>query len=237
MAVTAVPEWRLSMLGAWRLRQGDKPVTATSREQRLIACLGLLGRRPRSFLGGLLWPDSSENQAAGNVRTTVWRISHAFPYLLTVGSDTLALDESVRVDVAELRSRISAMSERPERPGADSYLEHLSRADLLPGWYDDWVIFEQERLRQLRLSALELMAKQYLAAGEPARAVNAALSAVSIEPLRESAQFLLVRAHLAAGNRASAVRAYTMFAGQLQGELGVPPSNQLSELVSAFHPG
>jgi len=236
MTVALAQDWHLSLLGAWRLRCGSNTVTVASREQRLIACVGLLGCRHRSFLAGLLWPKSSETQAAGNLRTTVWCISHAFPHLLHAGPDTLELDESVRVDVAALQQRVARMHAEPEAQVPDSYLDHLSRAELLPGWYDDWVVFEQERLRQMRLSALELMARQHLVAGEPGYAVIAALSAASIEPLRESAHLLLVQAHLAAGNRAAAVRAYTMFASRLENELGVQPSSQLAELVSAFRP-
>lgn len=229
-------EWHLSLLGAWRLQRGSTTFTVPSREQRLIACVGLLGCRRRTFLSGLLWPRSSEAQAAGNLRTTVWCISHSFPHLLRSGPDTLELDESVRVDVTALQSLVTALRAQPFALVPDTCLDHLGRAELLPGWYDDWVVFEQERLRQLRLSALEIMARQYLEAGEPGRAVIAALSAVGIEPLRESAHLLLVQAHLAAGNRAAAVRAYRMFAGLLQAELGVEPSPQLTGLVSTFHP-
>ncbi|WP_131684537.1 BTAD domain-containing putative transcriptional regulator [Pseudarthrobacter sp. YALA5] len=236
MTVALAQDWHLSLLGAWRLRRGSNTVTVASREQRLIACVGLLGCRHRSFLAGLLWPKSSETQAAGNLRTTVWCISHTFPHLIRTGADTLELHESVRVDVTALQRHVATLLSQPEARMPDSYLEDLSRADLLPGWYDDWVIFEQERLRQLRLTALEHLARQHLNAGEPGRAVIAALSAASIEPLRESTHLLLVQAHLAAGNRAAAVRAYTMFAGRLEDELGVQPSNQLTDLVSAFHP-
>lgn len=236
MSVALAQDWHLSLLGAWRLRRGSNTVTVASREQRLIACVGLLGCRHRSFLAGLLWPKSSETQAAGNLRTTVWCISHTFPHLIRTGADTLELHESVRVDVTALQRHVATLLSQPEARLPDSYLEDLSRADLLPGWYDDWVIFEQERLRQLRLSALEHLARQHLNAGEPGRAVIAALSAASIEPLRESTHLLLVQAHLAAGNRAAAVRAYTMFAGRLEDELGVQPSNQLTDLVSEFHP-
>jgi DNA-binding SARP family transcriptional activator len=235
MTVALAQDWHLSLLGAWRLRCGNNTVTVATREQRLIACVGLLGCRHRSFLAGLLWPKSSETQAAGNLRTTVWCISHAFPRLLQAGADTLELDGSVRVDVATLQRHVARMQAQPAAQIPDSYLDHLSRAELLPGWYDDWVIFEQERLRQLRLSTLEFLARQQLAAGEPGSAVIAAISAASIEPLRESAHLLLVQAHLAAGNRAAAVRAYTMFATRLEGELGVKPSSQLSDLVAAFH--
>jgi DNA-binding SARP family transcriptional activator len=235
MTVTLEEEWHLSLLGAWRLRHRGTPVTVATREQRLIACLGLLGCRHRSFLAGLLWPRSSEAQAAGNLRTSVWCISHTFPRLLRTGPDTLELEDSVRVDVKALQRQVAAIQTEPaESRIPDSYLESLGRADLLPGWYDDWVVFEQERVRQVRLGALEFLARQHLAAGEPGRAVIAALSAASIEPLRESAHLLLVQAHLAAGNRAAAVRAYSIFSGRLFNELGVPPSDQLSGLVSEF---
>jgi DNA-binding SARP family transcriptional activator len=234
MTVTLGQEWHLSLLGAWRLRRGNTAVAVASREQRLLACLGLLGCRHRSFLAGLLWPRSSETQAAGNLRTSVWCISHAFPQLLRTGADTLELEESVSVDVKALQRQVAAIQGEPRARIPDSYLESLGRADLLPGWYDDWVVFEQERFRQLRLGALESVARQHLEAGEPERAVIAALSAAGIEPLRESAHLLLVQAHLAAGNRAAAVRAYRLFSSRLSDELGVPPSDQLSGLVSEF---
>ncbi len=234
MTVTLGQEWHLSLLGAWRLRRGDAAVTVASREQRLLACLGLLGCRHRNFLAGLLWPKSNESQAAGNLRTTVWCISHSYPDLLQAGADTLELDGSVQVDTRALQRQVAAIQAQPQASVPGACAETLGRADLLPGWYDDWVIFEQERFRQLRLGALEHLARQHLAAGEPARAVDAALSAAGIEPLRESAHLLLVQAHLGAGNRAAAVRAYTMFADRLFDELGVPPSDQLSDLVADF---
>ena len=234
MTVTLGQEWHLSLLGAWRLRRGSTAVTVASREQRLLACLGLFGCRHRSFLAGLLWPKSTEAQAAGNLRTTVWCISHTFPHLVNTGADTLELDESVRVDTRALQRQVATIQTQPQAQIPDTYVESLGRADLLPGWYDDWVVFEQERFRQLRLGALEFLARQHLAAGDPARAVDAALAAAGIEPLRESAHLLLVQAHLGAGNRAAAVRAYTMFADRLYDELRVPPSDQLSDLVSDF---
>src|SRR6266700_2866149 len=44
------------------------------------------------------------------------------------------------------------------RPCDDQDLsdEGLS-ADLLPDWYDDWLLLEQERFRQLRMHALEAL--------------------------------------------------------------------------------
>jgi hypothetical protein len=61
-------------------------------------------------------------------------------------------------------------------------------ADLLPDWYDDWVLLEAEDWRQLRLHALEALAGRLIALGCWGEAANAAGAAVRAEPLRESAR-------------------------------------------------
>jgi hypothetical protein len=58
------------------------------------------------------------------------------------------------------------------------------RGDLLPGWYDDCVLLERERVRQLHMHALEALAEKLAAAGRYGEAVPAAYAAVVAEPLR-----------------------------------------------------
>jgi hypothetical protein len=72
-------------------------------------------------------------------------------------------------------------------------------ADLLPDWYDDWVLLEAEDWRRLRLHALEALAGRLIALGRWGEAANAAGAAVRAEPLRESARAALIQAHLAVG--------------------------------------
>ena len=103
--------------------------------------------------------------------------------------------------------------------------------DLLPDWYDDWVLIERERLRQLRLHALEALAIRRLEAGRHGEAAGAALSAVSIEPLRESAQRVLIRVHLAEGNVGEAMRQYRSYKELILEELGLAPSEQIESLM------
>ena len=106
--------------------------------------------------------------------------------------------------------------------------------DLLPDWYDDWVLIERERLRQLRLHALESLAIRRLDAGRYGEAAVAALAAVSIEPLRESAQRVLIRIHLAEGNVGEAVRQYRLYRNLLSDEMGLYPSEQIETLLRPF---
>jgi DNA-binding SARP family transcriptional activator len=110
--------------------------------------------------------------------------------------------------------------------------------DLLPGWYDDWVIFERERIRQRLLHALEALSRRLVEAHRCAEAVDAAISAVSADPLRESANRVLIQAHLAEGNLIEARRAYERYRDSLRRELGVEPSEELFDLLrSGFRQG
>ncbi len=111
------------------------------------------------------------------------------------------------------------------------------QAGQLPGWHDDWVLVERERLRQLRLYALETLAARLAAAGRPGDAVAAAHFAVRGEPLRESTYRLLVRVHLAEGDVAAAVSAYRQFRTRLRDELGIDPTDQLTRLVAHLGEG
>ncbi|HEX2156656.1 MAG TPA: bacterial transcriptional activator domain-containing protein, partial [Actinomycetes bacterium] len=103
--------------------------------------------------------------------------------------------------------------------------------DLLPDWYEDWVVLERERLRQLRLHALEALCARLTGAGRFGAAVQAGLAAVAGEPLRESAHRTLIRAHLAEGNPGEAVRQYHLYRRLLTDELAIEPSPAIRGLV------
>jgi len=107
----------------------------------------------------------------------------------------------------------------------------LDGGELLPGWYDEWVLFEQERMRQLRLLRLEEAALRCLRAGQPALALSLAQCATRLDPLHESAQRTLIEIHLEMGNRIDALRAYTVFRASSQREFGVGPSARLEMLI------
>ncbi len=219
--------WSLNLLGGWRLSRDGQPVRVGIRQQRLIGALALLGPRPRSAVAGLLWPDSSEPQATASLRVALWHVSHEHPGLLAVAENPLALSSAVAVDVDSLQQSIVAV---PDHVPVRALLEQLRTAELLPGWYEDWVIDEQERMRHLRLIALDALARGLLDAGDPA-AQEAALIALTLEPLRTTSNVLLIRAQLAAGNYNAAVRAFDLFRLRSLDAFGTEPSIRFSELV------
>lgn len=230
MGFSATPGWDLRVLGYWQLRFDGLPVEVGARQQRLLAALALLHTQPRHVLAALLWPNSPERQSAGNLRASVFRISHELPRLLSA-TDPLQLDAAARVDLREVRELITEITLTGTRSVLPASIDLLQEANLLPGWYEEWVIDQQDHLLNQRVDALETVARSYLATGSFGRALGAARAAAVVDPLRESAQHLLVRCHLAEDNYASAVQVYRSYRALLRRELGIAPSPHFAELL------
>jgi DNA-binding SARP family transcriptional activator len=202
--------------------------------QRLVAHLSLAGHPARGAIAGSLWPDVPEEHAHGSLRSALWRLQKVVPGLVEVSGGALGLASDVRVDVRELTAWAHSVLD-PASGAEDLVAPDIAlQGELLPGWYDDWVLLERERLRQLRMHALEVLADRLVCAGRHGEAIQAAYAAVRAEPLRESTHRVLIRAHLAEGNVAEAMRAHDSFCRLLADELGVCPTGQMQELIGGI---
>jgi DNA-binding SARP family transcriptional activator len=230
--VPAVPgSHRVRLLGGFEAVSDGGELRLSHQAQRLVAYLALHGRRARTDIAGTLWPDASEQHAQGSLRTAVWRLDRGAGKLLDCRGQDLALAPTVTVDVHALVRCALALIKAEQCESPEDWLRWIDCGDLLPGWYDDWVLFERERLRQLRLHALELAAERLLANGRPGLALAVALEAVRVEPLRESAHRQVLAIHLAEGNLGEALRQYGTLCRLLRLELGVEPSAQTERMV------
>ncbi len=228
---------RLCLLDGFRVSVENGPGATTVDPlpqgiQRLIAYLGLCGRPARGAVAGTLWPDVPETHARGSLRSALWRVQRAVPGLVVVSGDAVSLAEGVQVDVRELVDWARAVQDPGSQIGSLDTAAAALAGELLPGWYEEWVLLERERFRQLRVHALERLAERLVLHGRHGEAVQAACAAVRYEPLRESAHRALVRVHLAEGNLAEAMRAYCSFRDLSARELGVLPTRLMEELVS-----
>jgi DNA-binding SARP family transcriptional activator len=222
----------LQLLGWWDLRVQGLQVSLAHREQRLVALLALNGCRSRPHIAGTLWPDATESRALNSLRAAVLQTQRAVPGLLELGRGALGLRRDIRVDVHGVREFAEAIAE-PGTRYLDDAIDTLVTADLLPGWYEDWVLYERDRLLHLRLRSLESLASNALKAGDAETAVAGARGALAIEPLRESALALVIRAHLLNNNRVEAIREYQAYRRRLRRELDIAPSSELTRIVTA----
>src|SRR5581483_6090581 len=147
---------QVRLFGQFDLRVDGKPVTIPSRAgQSLFAFLVLTAgtAHRREKLAGTLWSDTSDENARRNLRQELWRIRKALAAQSSLSTQYLLADEitvafnpnvEYWLDTAQLERSSNAES-------ASELMSQLSlyRGELLPGFYDDWVVLERERLYAL----------------------------------------------------------------------------------------
>jgi len=202
--------------------------------KQLLAFVALRRRRvERRYAAGTLWPSVDDERAAGNLRSALWRLRRADVDVLVADKWSLALSADVQVDLHLTEQWATRLIEGQASPRDLAVSPSVADAlDLLPGFYDDWVLIERERIRQRILHALEALSEKLASMGRFADAIEAALLATSAEPLRESAQRALIKAHIAEGNLTEARRSYHAYRELMQRELGVVPSDDFRATLS-----
>ncbi len=237
-AVQATPSeqaWSVGLLGGCRVLDSGRPVDLTTDAERLVAFLALRASRvPRAYAAGSLWMECSQHRAFGNLRATLFRLRRDALGLVSADSRTIALSTGTRVDIdsiADWGDRTGVAGSKRKGVSVDA-LRPLA-LELLPGWDDEWTLVERERIRQLCLHRLEEIADGLIDGRRYSLAIQAALMAISSDPLRESAHRRLIRAHLAEGNAAEALRAYRSFEHLLGTELGIAPTQPFAEMATS----
>jgi DNA-binding SARP family transcriptional activator len=223
----------VALLSGFELHRRGQPLALQAHAQRVVALLALEPRPVhRLYVVGKLWPDACEDRAGASLRSTLWRLGRVAGGLIQATGSTLALAGDVDVDLRRANARARTLIERPEDYCDDDVDLLGARGELLPDWYDDWVLLERERFRELRLRALESLARALTAVGAYGEAVRAGLAAVSTDPLRESAQRAVVRTYLAEGNAAEALRRYEAYRRRLHETVGLEPSARMEMLIA-----
>jgi len=183
-AFAAEEETRISLLGGFEMTLGGESVDLPESAQRLIAFMALR-RRPQTRLcvAGNLWPDKTDVRACANLRSTLWRarLEDGTSVLQAKGS-MIGMARGVQLDVWDIESvKPDTLAEKFLIGGSPSYLRLFD--ELLPGWYDDWVILERERLAQLQVRIAEALAKDLLERGDAISATDIAYRTTALDPV------------------------------------------------------
>ena len=169
---------QLNLLGGFRLVVDDLPVVLPDGIQRVVAFVALQSAPVRrGFVAGSLWLDKGDARAAANLRSSLWRLHQNDIMLLGCDGGMIGLGDGVEVDVRSSIEVARAVIHGIAVPAVDptSQIQLLER-ELLPDWYEDWVIVERERVRQLRLSALEALASMLIETGRAAQAIDVGMA-------------------------------------------------------------
>lgn len=231
------PAIRVCLLRGFELRTHGCVAHLAPSVQRLIALLALSDRAlSRGHVAATLWLDGDDRRASARLRTALWRCKKAYPGLTHADDTHVALGDEVTVDTRELDSCIRRATGSQPVLGKD--VDVLAEpGDLLPDWYDEWLLIRRESLRQDRIIALELLCERFTESGDLRSATRAGRAAVAAEPLRETAQYALAVAHLKQGNVGEALRQYVAYRKVLRKRLGIEPTERMRRLLlSAVDP-
>jgi DNA-binding SARP family transcriptional activator len=229
----------ISVLGGFSLYwRGSMQAGIPRASRRVLAFLAIRGGMiSRAAVAGSLWPDATDSNAYSSLRAALARLEPKHRKVLQASKLELGLAEGVGIDLRHaqvLARRLLDPAVIPKQSDLSAAAVVALSGDLLPGWYDDWVLVEAEDWRQLRLHALEALAGRLTAAGCWGQAADAASVAMRAEPLRESAHAALIQVHLAEGNQSEAVREFTHYRALLHAELGLEPTLRLHRLIQGL---
>ena len=226
------------LLGGFRMRVGGIAAeNLATGSQRLLVFLALHDRAiARIVLAGTMWPDVSDERAGISLRSALARLDPITRDAIQTGkAGGLGLGESVTVDLRDavaLAHRLLQEDGVVEPTDLDATAVATLSRELLPDWYDDWIVAEAEDWRHLRMNALEALAQRLLGLARLREAIGAARAAMRIDPLRESPHAMLIRIHLADGNQSEALGVFDRYREMLHTALDLEPTANVSQLVA-----
>ncbi len=228
----------IRLLGQFDLRRNGETLRLPSRPaQSLLAYLvlnpGVSHRREQ--LAGMLAPDADEASARNALRHALWRIRKTLGLDPTSGRDYLAIDEiavafdaTARywLDAAVVADRVAANA--PQDALVTALL--LYAGDLLPGFYDDWIVLERERIEAAFESKMRLWLERQAGAGCWDDVLDWGERWIALGHSPESAYCALMLAHAARGDASRVAAVYQRCVDDLRNGLSVAPAESTQKL-------
>ncbi|MEE9513475.1 MAG: BTAD domain-containing putative transcriptional regulator, partial [Anaerolineales bacterium] len=224
----------IRLLGQFNLQQDGRGIEIPSRPAGLLLAYLLLTRgtyHPRERLAGLLWPNSSESRARKNLRQALWQLRKAIgDSHLLVDAKSIAFNATSDfwLDIGLLENT------------ADQDLEtavSVYEGELLPGYYEDWILLERDRLDAAFDRKMHRLLMQLLQEQRWSDVLYWAERWIAQGYIPEAAYRALMMAHASAGEPSKVVTAYQRCVEALRQEVGVDPSEETENLYKSLLSG
>lgn len=228
------------------MRAGEPLPPLPSRTGRLLfAYLALHAGQPqpRSFLVDLFWSDVDEARGRRRLSHVLWQVQDVLEELapgrtfVRATGDSVTFDASKDywLDVEEFSARLDRVEQpREQLAGAERELRRcidLYRGDLLAGYYEPWVIDEQQRLSHRYVTALSRLVELCKARGNFDDALTFARRITHESPLREDAHREVMRLCVLLGQPGQALEQFERCRSVLAEELDTEPDSLTVALV------
>lgn len=239
-------ELHVSLFGSFCVRYIDQPLNSfeAGKAQELFCYLLLHRDRPvaRESLAEVLWGETGAGQPRKYLRKALWQLHAALESpgqprgrpLLLVKPDSVYLDSraDLWLDVALFEQSFACIEGTPgreldaERAQMLRHALQLYQGDLLEGWYQDWCLYERERLQHMHLAILDRLMSYCEAREEYEIGLVYGARLLHHDRTRERTYRQMMRLFYLAGDRPAALRQYERCVAALAEELGVRPARR-----------
>ncbi len=242
---------RVKLFGSGHADYNGSPVAGFPHQQScLVLCYLLLTPfHPihRDQLAAVFWGDYPAQTARKHLRNALWRLRQSLDAASVPPDDYLMVsDESIAFVNASpywLDTQIfeGAITRLQDIDGENLTLEQSSElecavelytGDLLEGVYEDWCLYERERMGLLYLTALSKLMVYHEKYGQYERGLAYGEKVLSRDNTREKIHVQMMRLYWLMGDRQSALAQYRRCAQILREELTIQP---MKETTAVYH--
>jgi DNA-binding SARP family transcriptional activator len=237
------------LFGAGQASYRGHPLPGFPRQQsHALLCYLLLNRRRphrREHLAAVFWGDHPTHLSRKYLRDALWRLRTALQstgvpaddYLSIVddcvsfsGAGPYELDvETFETTIARYRD-LSSEQLLPAQAAALAEAVDLYTGDLLEGTYDDWCLYDRERLRLLYLSTLGRLLVFHGVAGSYERGLAYGERLLARDNTREKVHRQMMQLYWHLGERGAALAQYKRCAQILRETLNIRPTRETRHL-------
>lgn len=231
----------VQLLGGFSIKAGQKSLVLSSRAaQSLFAYLVLNAGTSfrREKLAGMLWPDSTEAAARDYLRHALWRVRKVLEgasavSLLEVDDLTIGIHPTM-----DFRFDCRLVQEAAKGESADDLMEALSAfgGELLPGFYEDWVVLEREHLQATYEKEMDRLLSLLQQEGRWNDVLVWAEKWIAFGQKPEAAYRALMSAHAANGDMSRLAAVYERCVKTLR-DVNMQPSEQTRVLYEELKSG
>jgi len=224
-----------------------------AKARALLAYLAVSGRvEPRGALVDLLWSELGEADARRNLRVVLTQLRQALGDYITATRTTVSFqrDHPHWLDVERLvagAQRQRATQTTVLSPGEAEQLAQcfaLYQGDFLRGLevhnapiFEEWMLIERERLRQLALDMGQRLVQHYAVVGDDDAALSLCQQLLALEPYSEETYRQSMRLLARNGQRTAALQQYARCRQMLAEELAVVPDAETTALYEQIRLG
>jgi DNA-binding SARP family transcriptional activator len=244
-----MPNLQFHLFGKFAADCDEQPLKGldASKDQELLSFLLIRSNQHhgREALAAMLWGDNSTERSKKYLRQSLWHLQAILdsvggkqPAPLLIEHDWLRVNPANPpwCDVGEFEKAVASAEGIPGKQLTDTQAGILKsavaqyRGDLLAGWYQDWVLFERERLQNKYLLLLDKLISYSQSHQEYEFGQSYAATILRYDPARERTHRELMRLYYLAGDRTAALRQYDRCVLALKRELGVKPERHTVNL-------